>query len=547
MRFDSVGSMSALSALCDASSEAYELATRGDFAKAETLSDQLAREEAPAIRAWRLVLDAVRFSALGTGAPPWSPKAIGAFVDDTAAHVPAALVCGEAERHAFLAHDTEALAAWCAVHDQLDAGGLSARRARVWLDLARGSFELVEAEARALEPIAAREGRAAMVVDLAATRALALQALGKADDAKSVARRASRMARTEAFPQSEYLAHLVLARVRRHDGHPHLATRILEALSRVASPSWRAWLRVELALSGALEVERTVRSEDTPWGRFASALVAGVEATERGDRAAFDVVSPPLFADEVRELLAIVDPERSPDGFGAPFASGDTDDLPKSLVGLLARPGSAPADDSALAYVVARPNQRRRVPRIAYGLTSKLDLSVLPQSRRKQGRSEMLVALLALEPDGLTDERCFERIYGFEYEVELHKGVFDVLVHRTREYLGALGRIVRGDGRIALALEESILVADPRCTKPLPDNLLRIVAQQRGATAKEIAAAAGVSLRAAQSALRDLAETGACEAKRSGRTVHYVVEDTTFSEPTRHRISRAESTPDAAT
>ena len=145
----------------------------------------------------------------------------------------------------------------------------------------------------------------------------------------------------------------------------------------------------------------------------------------------------------------------------------------------------------------------------------------------------MLTSLLALEPEGVDETRCFERVYGFPFEVELHKGVFDVLVHRTREYLGDAGRIVREDGRIQLVLLRSILVADPRCTKPFPDSLLRVVAQQRGATAKDIAAAAGVSLRAAQAALRDLTEAGACEAQKRGRAVHYVVEDTTFSEPTR--------------
>jgi hypothetical protein len=38
-------------------------------------------------------------------------------------------------------------------------------------------------------------------------------------------------------------------------------------------------------------------------------------------------------------------------------------------------------------------------------------------------------------------------------------------------------------------------------------------------------------LRAAQAALSELSETGACAAQKDGRSVAYVVEDTVFSEP----------------
>jgi hypothetical protein len=41
-----------------------------------------------------------------------------------------------------------------------------------------------------------------------------------------------------------------------------------------------------------------------------------------------------------------------------------------------------------------------------------------------------------------------------------------------------------------------------------------------------------VSLRAAQGALKELSSAGACQLRRDGRTVEYVVEDTVFSEPT---------------
>ncbi len=506
----------------DTYEEAHQRAARGDFAAIDAL--------APDSPGWRLAFASVRYAAAPSGPPPWRA---GAIEDSDPAF---ALVAEEAIRHAFLADDVAALEHWAT-----RVTGTRRPIAELWRAAATGAFDDVAALAPDVESAAARAGLGAIVVDAAALRALALLAIGEVDGAVSTSRRASRMARTEGFFSSEYLAHLVLARVRRAVGHPHLATRILEALARVAPPTWRPWLCVELALSGALEIAKRLElGVDTISARWGSALVALLDAAERADRETFGAQEALLktlggwapFDRELDELVRVLDPERQPGPVCDAWCRGATDDVPGTLAGLLTRPGSAPAEDSALAYVVARPSDRRRLPRLAFGLTDRLGLTALPQSRRKQGRVEVLVSLLLLAPDGVDETECFARIYGFSYEVEIHKGVFDVLIHRAREYVQDTARIVREDGLIRIELVRSLLVADPRCTPSLPDSLLRIVAQHRGATAKQIAEAAGVSLRAAQAALRDLTEAGACETQRSGRQIQYVVEDTTFSEPT---------------
>jgi hypothetical protein len=107
-----------------------------------------------------------------------------------------------------------------------------------------------------------------------------------------------------------------------------------------------------------------------------------------------------------------------------------------------------------------------------------------------------------------------------------------VLIHRCKEHLGDRASITRAKGRIQLVPNGPLLLADPRCSRPLGDSLLGIVAERPGASAKDIAEASGVSLRVVQATLQSLVKDGACQLDRDGREVRYVVEDTTFSEPT---------------
>ena len=427
-----------------------------------------------------------------------------------------------------------------------DAEAATWRRwASVWSRLLGGDVQGAGAEAEALEGQAAERRDAALVIDAAALRALAAAAHGELGAARSIARRASRMARTEAIPEQEYFAHLVLSRVRRLTGHPHLATRILGALGRVAPPPWRPWITWELVLAGAIEsTDVDALPSDTPSGTAARALVAAHRAAQGNDRAAFDHAARgleeaaavwPMLAAESRAVLDAIDVRRVPEDIDVlAWTSGASADGPPVMHGLLTRDGSAPESESAIAYVFARPGgERRRVPRLGWALAREPDVKVLPQGRRKQGRTETLVsALLLAGEDGLEEAFVFEEVYGFVYEPEVHRNIFHVLVHRAREWLGEVGGIELDSGRLWLSLAAPVLVPDPRCVKPMQDRLLRAVAQHQGATAREVAKAIGVSLRVAQNALQELSTDGACLARREGRKLCYVVEDTTFSEPT---------------
>ncbi|HEY8927478.1 MAG TPA: helix-turn-helix transcriptional regulator, partial [Polyangia bacterium] len=164
----------------------------------------------------------------------------------------------------------------------------------------------------------------------------------------------------------------------------------------------------------------------------------------------------------------------------------------------------------------------------------------LPPSRRQNGRIETLLAILALAgPGGLDEATSFSRAYGFTYVPGVHRGVFDVLVHRARAAVDGLATLSRGPGRLALTATRPLLLFDPRASRSTTDRVLRLLAEQGRASAKEAAARLGLSLRAAQGALSELAGSQACVVERDGRSVTYAVEDSVFSEPT-GRLSRGQ-------
>ena len=451
-----------------------------------------------------------------------------------------AVVCAH---RAILSFDANGLRSVVSPRDERWAQWLQA-----WRAFSTGNFGDAYALASNLETNGSAERDPVLVIESAALRALALTALEDFASATSIARRASRMARTESIPDQEFLAHIVLARVRRWTGHPHLATRILSALWRAATDPWRPWLRWELVLSGALEVafpgsiETGAPLEDISAERNLARLLT---AAETGDRPTLSQATADLrksmnwapIAREIETSIAICTPySHSPYPDVSAWREAITNDPPAAVHGLLTRDVRGPSEDTAIAYILATPSEGRRIPRVALRLLDLEDVTVLPQSRRKQGRVESLTAALAVAgSSGLDESDCFHSVYGFPYEPEIHKGPYDVLIHRVRQYVGDAGVVTRSDGRVSLDLIKSILVPDPRCQAPMQDRLLQVVAQHQGATAKEIASTIGVSIRRVQEALSDLASHGACVTSRDGRTVRYSVEDTTFSEPTWHR------------
>jgi hypothetical protein len=198
------------------------------------------------------------------------------------------------------------------------------------------------------------------------------------------------------------------------------------------------------------------------------------------------------------------------------------------------RPGDGAATETAAGYVVVAENEASRI--LHWGVERLLDPGVtrLRQSSRAQGRVEVILAVLALAGgDGMEEEDCFAEAYGFPFVAEVHRGVFDVLIHRARASLGEGGAIRREGGRIRLVPCSPLVLPDPRTSQRTTDRVLRLLSERGGASAREAAGGLGISLRAAQAALKQLAESGACDAVRGGRSVEYVVEDTVFSEPTR--------------
>jgi hypothetical protein len=152
----------------------------------------------------------------------------------------------------------------------------------------------------------------------------------------------------------------------------------------------------------------------------------------------------------------------------------------------------------------------------------------------KPGRTESLLAALALVgPDGLTEDALFAAVYGFTYNATLHRGAWDVALHRARSACAELAILHRNEGRVWLEVAHRFVVPDPRCQRAHEDRVLQRLASAEGTSARELASGLGLSLRTVQDVLRDLVETGACQQHRDGRRRTYSVEDTTFQEPTR--------------
>lgn len=348
------------------------------------------------------------------------------------------------------------------------------------------------------------------------------------------------MARTETLPHSEYLAGLTLARVRRLKGRPYLAARIASALRRFAPPPWHAWIDWELALAGGRSAE--LLSTTGP----ARDLKALLDAASAGDRGAFDAATSRLqslaegfapFRGDVQRALVALDPDRNLISAAPPLADWASGrhafvSPPCGLAGL-DDPDDADRTATAVAIVLALPDQPgRRVLRVSRGLAlRRAEGRCLDDGQ--PGRPEAVLCALALAgPSGLEESTLFRSVYGFEYVRALHRGTFDVALHRARARLGDLGELERAEGAMRLRVLGSFVIVDPRSTAEIDDRVLALVARSGEISAREAAQSLGVPLRTVQGSLRDLVESGACLQQRDGRRVVYAVEDTTFQVPT---------------
>ncbi|MFL5305791.1 MAG: hypothetical protein ACJ8F1_11290 [Polyangia bacterium] len=454
--------------------------------------------------------------------------------------MPSLLDLVRTSRAAFLRFDGAGLA--CAVGglERVTAADGSVD-AHVELALARAMAALLRGERTdvdlaAFAARAARARLAAAVVEIRAVRALFAIEAGDHATGLALARRASLMARTEGIPDAELLANLALARARRYSRQAHLALRIVEALDAVAPPGWRAWLDWERVLAGG----QLAASSAWP----ASALETLLRAAHAGDRATFvrqadalrGATVPPPLRREAAILIAAIDShepvEETPAGNELLGWRRGTAPLPPALLhGLAVQPAAA-------CVILLPTGESARCLHAGAALLDGPEVVRLRQSRLTHGRVETVLATLALAgPGGLDEATCFGRAYGFNYVPALHRGVFDVLLHRVRSAVEDVATIVRTPGRLALVTTRPLLIPDPRTSRSTTDRVLRLLAEHGRATAKEAAARLGVSLRTVQGALSDLAASQACVVERDGRNVSYAIEDSIFSEPTR-RLAR---------
>ncbi|MFK8004441.1 MAG: hypothetical protein AB8H86_33045 [Polyangiales bacterium] len=404
-------------------------------------------------------------------------------------------------------------------------------------------------DTRALRARAIEDQETATVVDLAVAQAWDAEAAGALEDALSAARRASRMARTEALPQQEYFANLMLARCRRLVGHPHLAVRILSALRRFVSPQWHPWLAWELLMSGATAAAEAALINARSGGQIHSALHAAgrlMRAARQGRREAFDAASGELQAAcacsrrlkaDADALIGAIDAriERSqtPSHLRA-WLEGSETKPPRGLHGLAADLADSDSLKGALVFVGVSPgHEARRV--LGPGLPLMVGHQRLRQSQRRQGRMDTAVAVLALAGrEGLELEELFKRVYEFDFDPEIHAGALRKLLVRVQEWLGPLAHLHADSNRRWLEVVQPLVVADPRSVPPVDVRVLAVLASSGSTSAKEAAKRLRIPLRTAQAALQDLLGDGTAQRVRTGNVVEYHLEDTTFTEPTRY-------------
>lgn len=462
--------------------------------------------------AWAWTLACARWAG-GLTAPPGPPP-----VGDPRALVRGAWILA---RGAMAAHDRPLLDAWVAYAEGLQSEPTITALLRAFRAYAAGDPAGAVVAARQAAEQARAEAASAVRVEAQAVLALALLEGGEAVEAREVARRASRMGRTESLPQSEYLAGLALARLRRWEGRPHHAARILTALASMAPEPWRSWAAAELWLCGdhaaaaAIDTDRRI-----PIGAALAAWLEG-RSPEAGAWA-------PLarILGEVEALLDVDAPAPEP---VAAWRSGGP--LPERYRGLLL----VGSEETSVGAPWIRLQPGRPAARLlALGL-ARLALPRLRASA-KQRRTTEALSVLAFAEGGLDRGAFFERVYGFAFKPVTHQGSLDVLLHRVRELLGEHATLERSEGGVALVVEQPCVVEGPPGETPLEELVLRTIATHPGHGARELAKELGVALRTMQTLLSQLAAEGLCDAAKDGRRLVYRVEDTTFSEPTRAAV-----------
>ncbi|MEM7607742.1 MAG: hypothetical protein AAF411_20500 [Myxococcota bacterium] len=328
-------------------------------------------------------------------------------------------------------------------------------------------------------------------IELACFSALAALEEGQREDALVSARRAFRMARTEQHGPLEMLSALVLARTRRWLGHDALALRI------------------------ASSVEARAPAHVRPWASWERQLAAGEHSPETMQAlAGKDAAGPsPMFGD-LRALGALARGE-------LPWNAFAEHEAPQGLGALL----EAEDDGEGVRGHVLLDGTARRI-------AARLAPSDAVQPPLQLRVDAVLCRIAQAGAEGVAEASLFEDVYGFSNSGGRYDGTLTVTLHRARKRIADTAASLERDGE-RLRLRGRLCLPDPRTRVGPTTLLLRRIAQGGEASARDLAEAAGAPLRTVQRMLRTLAESGACELRGRGRARHYVLEDTTFSEPTR--------------
>lgn len=528
---------------------ALDAADRGTFSALDALSCPAA--STVETQAWADAVEAARaFYGRGTPVPPVSPAA---FVSASAeARRAAARACAYRERLAVLRFDATGLTELAEVHEQLSQDqsaakvSLASQAARMWGRVLRGEVADAEDEGRALHAAALRDQAAETVIEATIMRALAALGRGDQESAVAHARRGARMAHAEGLVAYEWWAGLVLARVRRVSGKPHLALQIAESLARVVPPSWSGWLTWELVLGGADLADWPVKGTPDPAdkaGQAAQALLDLLAAAREGSRERFGEAAARLeqtgvewgpLREEAATVVGALDPSAPPTRSLERWRRGEEPQVPFGLQGLCtsSEVDDAPSKlDRALAYMVVEPGQpgrrmlRAALPMVPGGVEAERAFA----ARRSGHRTDVGLAVLASAgPDGLSIDLFFRQVWGFAFVRRVHQGPLDLAVHRMRKLVEPLARVERGDNWIGLRVDRPMVLPDPRCHRSTAEHVLRLLGKHGVLRARQAAEALQVPLRTLQAALAQLVSDGACQVVGGGREVRYQVLDTTF-------------------
>lgn len=495
--------------------ESWEFALRGDFRPLLASGPEMGRAEQGATAALYAL-------ATPSAAPP--PGVLGAAGSTLGLRYRAL--------SAFLAEDLSTLEEIYGHQQALSAAPQDIALSKRWLALATGN---------ALpEPPVEYDSVGRLTAGI--QRALDLLAQGQLPEATRQARQTARMARTDGLVFHESLAALALSRIRRHSGKPHLATRILDALASVAPVPWWGWIGWERCLNG-LPPHRE-GNEQVRW-RVTARWEAFIHACSRGDADAAGAMTVPatsfaLFREELRIVLEACDTRRRPSDVLVPFLQSATDTVPGAIAGLVVPIVKQDGSEKPTVFLITGPSLRRRVLSLGVPLLGLPDEATLDDAYQltQEKPFRLLSVLGAAGPVGATTQHTFQQIYGFDYEAARHSGVLRTLLSRARKLLPPSATIERTDDRLTLVHAQTLAFPDPRCASDRDALLLRALAERGGrATARELATSVGVSTRTVQLSLKGLLAQGACDVEGKGRSVAYLLEDTTFYRPTLDRLA----------